>query len=337
MAPTTRATRHSRKRTLPPKKAVKATAAGRVTRASTGGKVQPLADAASAPKTRRCRQCTQPMKGHGPKCQNGMSKAEARERASDRAAENAEDLEKAVEELVQLRVAIVNAAADDEEDDAVTTATAIDEGRASTVPKELITTQTEEEVRVDMMEVDAAEPAKVAADEEKAVDEDATETYYYSTPIANGLKSTTAGNEPLRKSFHPLKRNGDADTPYTDQRERTKNLHRLYQATIQKADILTHRIDGWAFVLYIPKDGRGEMRSWCSDQVVEDTPELPAEIRKLVFDRLEPFRAQVVQETKKRGEKQEKTLRKLQKEHDEVRARNAVLEAELLTFKMSKS
>ena len=53
---------------------------------------------------------------------------------------------------------------------------------------------------------------------------------------------------------------------------------------------LSSRIDGWTMVMFIPKTGRGEMRTWHSAQMETDAPALPGLVRKLVFDQLEPHR-----------------------------------------------
>ena len=42
----------------------------------------------------------------------------------------------------------------------------------------------------------------------------------------------------------------------------------------------------------MPKNGTGEMRSYCSDQVVKEVPDLAAKMRKCMFDALEGRRHQ---------------------------------------------
>ncbi|KZV90751.1 hypothetical protein EXIGLDRAFT_694394 [Exidia glandulosa HHB12029] len=320
------ATETKAKATAP--KHAKAPTKGRVTRASTGGRLDAPAASSHIPRGRRCRTCGEAMKGHGPKCSNGMSKAEALQRALEHAADSAERLDKAAEELEELRIA----SAASEGDEAESAATAIDQDTALVGGKELTPTQNgADDAGKDAMNVDAAkgeETSTAVADDED--DEDATSKYYYKTPIANGFKSTPEGDLNLT-----LERNGDAKLPYMDQKMRTKHTPRLFQATVQKADILVHRVDGWALVLFVPKDGRGEMRSWSSNQVVADTPNLSAEVRSLVFKHLDPLRAQVLQEKIRSEEKQRKKLRKLQKQNKEMEEKCTLLEAEMQKLKNS--
>lgn len=88
---------------------------------------------------------------------------------------------------------------------------------------------------------------------------------------------------------------------------------------------LSSRIDGWTMVIFVPKTGRGEMRMWHSQQVQQDTPDLPALVRRLIFDQLEPHRQQLLSEQLHADRMREMELHVLQR-----RASNAETELEML-------
>lgn len=93
--------------------------------------------------------------------------------------------------------------------------------------------------------------------------------------------------------------------------------------------MLASRVDGWAFAAFVPKGGRGEMRSWHSGQVQDDVPELPGALRKAIFDALEPHRTQRLEEQLKAYGKREKKLRDLQEQFDAVSRERDLLISQL--------
>ncbi|EJD39346.1 hypothetical protein AURDEDRAFT_171540 [Auricularia subglabra TFB-10046 SS5] len=142
--------------------------------------------------------------------------------------------------------------------------------------------------------------------------------------LPNGWKSTPAGDAPME-----LERNGSKRTPYPTQIERAKRAPRLFQAMAQKGDVLASRVDGWAFCLFVPKNGRGEMRTWHSEQVEAEVPELPGRIRALAFEALEPIRRQRLAEVAKIDEACRKELKRWQKEAAKAQEEVASLRAQL--------
>ncbi|KZV82494.1 hypothetical protein EXIGLDRAFT_778506 [Exidia glandulosa HHB12029] len=279
-------------------------------------------------KTRCCRLCTKPMKGHGAACKGGLSKEAAIDKAIDFAAETEDRVAKAAVELEKLRIA---AALDTDiamalEDNAVVTVPIVDE-TANGKKDDAVVRSAPVIVDADMT-VDTAEAVETAGEQETQAT--AAPLLYYTTPIGNGVKSTPSGDIDL-----PLVRNGSPKVPYDDQRTRTKRTHGLFQAVVQKADVLARRVDGWAILLFVPRDGHGEMRSWSSDQVVADTPELPAEARALAFRHLDPFRQQALEEKAKAQQKQLKKLQKLQKENEHMKEQYAQLLALVEKTKLS--
>ena len=56
------------------------------------------------------------------------------------------------------------------------------------------------------------------------------------------------------------------------------------------------------------------MRSWHSEQVERDVSGLPGQIRKLIFDSLEPYRSQVIDERIRDERKKERALKAAQQE-----------------------
>ena len=77
----------------------------------------------------------------------------------------------------------------------------------------------------------------------------------------------------------------------------------------------------------MPKNGNGEMRSFCSDQVIAEVPELAAKMRKCMFDALEGRRQQETAKRVKEQKQREKEIRRLQKENDKGQRKYAALQA----------
>ena len=75
-----------------------------------------------------------------------------------------------------------------------------------------------------------------------------------------------------------------------------------------QADSLARRVDGWFYVAFVPRHGRGEGREWVSDQVMQDVPNLRTDLRAKIFEQLRPHREQVVDEDRKAREADEKHL-----------------------------
>ncbi|EJD33331.1 hypothetical protein AURDEDRAFT_155110 [Auricularia subglabra TFB-10046 SS5] len=109
-------------------------------------------------------------------------------------------------------------------------------------------------------------------------------------PLEGGLKSTPKGDVPM-----PLKRSAKSKDTY-DARSASKKTTEMFQSIAMQGDLLASRVPGWAFLIFVPMHRRGEMRSWTSPQVRNDVPDLPGELRKIIFDRLEPFREQADEE-----------------------------------------
>lgn len=78
---------------------------------------------------------------------------------------------------------------------------------------------------------------------------------------------------------------------------------------------------GWALIIYLPEGGNGLMRSWHSESVQRDDPELPGAVRDLVFAELAEHRVQRLKEEQKKRER-EAMLAKAQKEDDEAKIRD---------------
>ncbi|KAH7065645.1 hypothetical protein BKA62DRAFT_582155, partial [Auriculariales sp. MPI-PUGE-AT-0066] len=83
-----------------------------------------------------------------------------------------------------------------------------------------------------------------------------------------------------------------------------KHRHERFNAFVQKGDALAQGENDelWAFAFAIPKTGAGELRQWSSPAVLADAPALPAHLRKVIFDFLNPHRAQAVKERTQREE-----------------------------------
>ncbi|EJD37192.1 hypothetical protein AURDEDRAFT_173713 [Auricularia subglabra TFB-10046 SS5] len=109
-------------------------------------------------------------------------------------------------------------------------------------------------------------------------------------PLDGGLKSTPKGDVLM-----PLKRSAKSKEAY-DSRSASKKTTEMFQSIAMQGDLLASRVPGWAFLIFVPMQRRGEMRSWTSPQVRNDVPDLPGEVRKLIFERLEPFREQADEE-----------------------------------------
>lgn len=71
------------------------------------------------------------------------------------------------------------------------------------------------------------------------------------------------------------------------------------------------------------------MRSWCSDQIAEDAPTLPAALRAEIFKTLEPHREQLQEEHKNKQAESERKLRDLQKLHEATSAELQLLRDQL--------
>ena len=71
------------------------------------------------------------------------------------------------------------------------------------------------------------------------------------------------------------------------------------------------------------------MRSYCSDQVVQQVPDLAAKMRACMFEGLEGRRQQEQSERIKEQKQREKDIRRLQKEYDESKRKNAELQVQL--------
>ena len=69
------------------------------------------------------------------------------------------------------------------------------------------------------------------------------------------------------------------------------------------------------------------MRSFCSDQVIAEVPELAAKMRKCMFDTLKGHRQQETAERVKEQKQREKEIQRLQKENDKGQGKYAALQA----------
>ncbi|EJD44838.1 hypothetical protein AURDEDRAFT_166021 [Auricularia subglabra TFB-10046 SS5] len=105
--------------------------------------------------------------------------------------------------------------------------------------------------------------------------------------LDGGLKSTPAGDVPL-----PMKRSPKSKDPYPP-RTASKKATEMFQSVARQADLMSTRVPGWAFCMFVPMERKGEMRSWSSPQVRSLVPDLPGLLRQTIFDHLEPFREQV--------------------------------------------
>ncbi|EJD40650.1 hypothetical protein AURDEDRAFT_170278 [Auricularia subglabra TFB-10046 SS5] len=108
-------------------------------------------------------------------------------------------------------------------------------------------------------------------------------------PLSNGWRSTRGGDIPLNLDGNGLRR-----LEYPTQAEKAKRTPRMFQAMAQKGDTLASRTGGYAICMFVPRGGTGVMRTWHSDRVEADVPQLVPEIRRKVFDELQPFRQQYI-------------------------------------------
>ncbi|EJD33056.1 hypothetical protein AURDEDRAFT_177857, partial [Auricularia subglabra TFB-10046 SS5] len=107
--------------------------------------------------------------------------------------------------------------------------------------------------------------------------------------LSNGWRSTRGGDVPLN-----LEGNGLRHAEYPTQAEKAKRTPRMFQAMAQKGDTLASRTGGYALCMFVPRGGGGIMRSWHSEHIEQDVPQLLPQIRRQVFDELQPFRQQYI-------------------------------------------
>ncbi|EJD45223.1 hypothetical protein AURDEDRAFT_165769 [Auricularia subglabra TFB-10046 SS5] len=343
--------------------AARAPARGPTTRAAANVQTklaQPVA-AVTGRKAPTCKHCGKPRAGHGKKCVDGYSKAKELEEMLDKADALAQGVAQAEANLLRERideeVAKVVEGMDSSvsiEDVVMTLAPQIADATGTTLSMQelvdalpaLITTDDDDEApAANVMNLDAGNtPAANVATQatprasvddvnmkEAAGDAAAPTTITSELPDAkaagallNGWKSTPAGDAPME-----LERNSSKKAPYPSQIERAKRTPRLFQAMAQKGDVLANRVDGWAFCLFVPKNGRGEMRTWHSDQVEAEVPALPGRMRALAFEALEPIRRQRLAEVAKVDEARRKELKRWQKEAANAQSEVASLRAQL--------
>ncbi|EJD45900.1 hypothetical protein AURDEDRAFT_164960 [Auricularia subglabra TFB-10046 SS5] len=156
----------------------------------------------------------------------------------------------------------------------------------------------------DAMQVDAVEP-QVPVNGIFSVVEKPKAKKPPTYRLRGGWKATKSGLLPL-----VLARNGLKKLEYPTQSEKAKRIPRMFQAMAQKGDTLASRADGWAFCLFMPKGGAGIMRTWHSDQVQQDIPGLPDEVRAMFNERLRPFREQYTAEVDARARESEALAQK---------------------------
>ncbi|EJD49300.1 hypothetical protein AURDEDRAFT_161397 [Auricularia subglabra TFB-10046 SS5] len=156
----------------------------------------------------------------------------------------------------------------------------------------------------DAMQVDAVEP-QVPVNGIFSVVEKPKAKKPPTYRLRGGWKATKSGLLPL-----VLARNGLKKLEYPTQSEKAKRIPRMFQAMAQKGDTLASRADGWAFCLFMPKGGAGIMRTWHSDQVQQDIPGLPDEVRAMFNERLRPFREQYTAEVDARARQSEALAQK---------------------------
>ena len=88
----------------------------------------------------------------------------------------------------------------------------------------------------------------------------------------------------------------------------------------------------WAFAFAVPKSGAGELREWTSPAVRADAPRLPALMRKLIFEYLNPHREQAVREREAREESWQKELEKAKAIATAAAERNLMLQEQIVTM-----
>ncbi|KAH7097348.1 hypothetical protein BKA62DRAFT_584467, partial [Auriculariales sp. MPI-PUGE-AT-0066] len=81
----------------------------------------------------------------------------------------------------------------------------------------------------------------------------------------------------------------------------------------------------WVMTFAIPKTGAGELRQWCSPAVLADAPAMPEQVRKMIFDHLNPHRAQAVMERTRREEEWQDKLLNMRAEVKASESRAAAL------------
>jgi hypothetical protein len=79
----------------------------------------------------------------------------------------------------------------------------------------------------------------------------------------------------------------------------------------------------------VPKTGSGELREWSSPAVRQDVPNLTAQLRKMIFNHLNPHREQAVRERALREEAWKQELYSMRSIVTAANARTAALEAEI--------
>lgn len=109
---------------------------------------------------------------------------------------------------------------------------------------------------------------------------------------------------------------------------------------IDQGDWAAHEIDAWTLVLFMPKKSPCELRTWHSDQIQQDAPDLPAKIRELVFQELADARVvknkeamaivKAEQEKRRRGEEK---IRVMQQQLEDTVTANAKLVADIEQLK----
>ncbi|EJD49860.1 hypothetical protein AURDEDRAFT_160879 [Auricularia subglabra TFB-10046 SS5] len=171
---------------------------------------------------------------------------------------------------------------------------------------------------VEAMVVDGTEPSTVPkpAVMVKAAPKTAGKAKTPQYRLKYGWKATPSGILPM-----DLARNGLKRQEYPTQAEKAKRIPRMFQAMAQKGDTLASRTNGWAFCVFMPRGGAGLMRTWHSQQVESDVPGLLSDVRRTVFEKLQPFREQYLKSL-------EETNKKAQQELEYWKARSAQKEAE---------
>ncbi|EJD47365.1 hypothetical protein AURDEDRAFT_163578 [Auricularia subglabra TFB-10046 SS5] len=146
--------------------------------------------------------------------------------------------------------------------------------------------------------------------------------------LRNEWRSTRGGNVPLN-----LEGNGLHRAEYPTQAEKAKRTPRMFQAMAQRGDTLASRTGGYALCVFVPRGGGGIMRSWHSDRVEQDVPQLVPEIRRHVFEDLQPFRQQYMASIEAENKAMQAKLDYYQSLADEHSKENVKLREEIEELK----
>lgn len=86
----------------------------------------------------------------------------------------------------------------------------------------------------------------------------------------------------------------------------------------------------------MPKTGAGELREWTSPAVRTDAPRLSENIRKMIFDHLNPHREQAVREREAQEQAWQKQLNDMKAEAHAAERRNRVLQEQIESMHRDK-